>query len=185
VYPTETFYGLGADATSPRALECLFAAKHREPGKPVGLIVADLAMARQVAAEIPANALRLADSFWPGPLTMVLPARAELDPALIGSDGGVGLRVSPNPIAHALVRRFGRPLTATSANLAGEPPAETLEQARESFGDKVAIYLDGGKLGQMPASTVITFEHGTPRVLRHGPISEGQIAAALRDETVS
>src|SRR5580704_1327387 len=89
VYPTETFYGLGADATSPRALERLFAAKHREPDKPVGLIVADLAMARQVAAEIPASALRLADSFWPGPLTMVLSARPGLDPALIGNDGGV------------------------------------------------------------------------------------------------
>jgi L-threonylcarbamoyladenylate synthase len=182
VYPTETFYALGADASSPRALERLFAIKRREPDKPVALIVADLAMARQVVAEIPASALRLAETFWPGPLTMVLPAVPGLNEALIGNDGGVGLRVSPHPIAHALVQRLGRPLTATSANLAGEPPADTVEKASAMFGDRVAIYLDGGRLGEMLASTVIAFERGVPCVLRPGPISESEITSALRKE---
>lgn len=182
VYPTETFYALGADAASPRAIERLFAIKRREPDKPVALIVTDLAMARQMVAEIPASALRLAQTFWPGPLTMILPARPGLDPALLGNDGGVGLRVSSHPIAHALVRRLGRPLTATSANLAGEPPADSIEQARATFGNKVAIYLEGGRLGLTPASTVIAFDGSQPRVLRAGPISEGEIAAALRSE---
>ncbi len=185
VYPTETFYALGADAASPRALERLFAIKRREPDKPVALIVADLAMARQVVAEIPAAALRLAETFWPGPLTMVLPARAGIDAALLGHDGGVGLRVSSHPIAHALVRRLGRPLTATSANLAGEPPASTIERARAAFGDKVAVYLEGGRLGLTPASTVIAFDGTRPHVLRAGPISEAQIAAALNSEVMS
>jgi L-threonylcarbamoyladenylate synthase len=184
VYPTETFYGLGTDATSARALERLFAVKRREADKPVGLIVADLAMARQVVAEIAPAALRLAEAFWPGPLTMVLPARAGLDSALLNTDGGVGLRVSPHPIALTLVRRLGRPLTATSANPAGEPPADTIAKARAAFGDKVATYLEGGQLGMTQASTVIDFERGKPRVLRAGPISETQIAAALHREAV-
>jgi len=185
VYPTETFYGLGADATSSRALERLFAVKRREADKPVGLIVADLAMARQVVAEIPPDALRLAEAFWPGPLTMVLPALAGLDSALLNANGGVGLRVSPNPIAFELVRRLGRPLTATSANLAGEPPADTIEKARAAFGNKVAIYIEGGQLGMTQASTVIDFEHNQPRVLRVGPVSKTQIAAALNREVLS
>ncbi|HXR23710.1 MAG TPA: L-threonylcarbamoyladenylate synthase [Candidatus Binataceae bacterium] len=185
VYPTETFYALGADAASPRALEHLFAIKRREPDKPVALIVADLAMARQVVVEIPATALRLAQTFWPGPLTMILPARSGLNAALLGNGGGVGLRVSSHPIAHALVQRLGRPLTATSANLAGEPPADSIEQARAAFGNKVAVYLEGGRLGLTPASTVIAFDRSLPHVLRQGPISEGEIAAALRSEVVS
>ncbi|MFI5353894.1 MAG: L-threonylcarbamoyladenylate synthase [Candidatus Binatales bacterium] len=185
VYPTETFYALGADAASPRALEHLFAIKQREPDKPVALIVADLAMARQMVAEIPAAALRLADTFWPGPLTMILPARSGLNAALLGNNGGVGLRVSSHPIAHALVQRLGRPLTATSANLAGEPPADSIEQARTAFGNKVAIYLEGGRLGLTPASTVIAFDRGLPHVLRAGPISEDEIATALRSEAAS
>lgn len=184
VYPTETFYGLGADAASPRALERLFAIKRREPGKPVALIVADLAMARQIVVEIPAAALRLADAFWPGPLTMVMPARAGIHAGLLGRDGGVGLRVSSHPIAHELVRRLGRPLTATSANLAGEPPANTVEQARAAFGDKVAVYLEGGRLGLTAASTVVAFNGSRSNVLRAGPISEAQIAAALNIEVV-
>lgn len=183
VYPTETFYALGADATSASALERLFALKRRETDKPVALIVADLPMARQVAERIPEAALRLAEKFWPGPLTMVLPARRGLHPALVGPDGGVGLRVSSNPVAHSLVRRFGRPLTATSANLAGRPPASSLEEARAAFGDKVKVYLEGGRLGAIPASTVIAFEGKNRfRVLRSGPISESDIAAALKSE---
>jgi L-threonylcarbamoyladenylate synthase len=185
VYPTETYYGLGADATSPRALERLFAIKRREPDKPVALIVADLAMARQMVAEIPAAALRLADAFWPGPLTMVMPARAGIHAGLLGRDGGVGLRVSSHPVARELVRRLGRPLTATSANLAGEPPASRIEQARTAFGDTVAVYLEGGRLGLSAASTVVAFDGSRPNVLRVGPISEAQIAAALNIEVVS
>jgi L-threonylcarbamoyladenylate synthase len=185
VYPTETFYGLGADASSADALERLFAVKRRDPDKPVALIVADLAMARNVVAEIPPPAIRLARAFWPGPLTIVMRARAGVHAGLLGRDGGVGLRVSSHPIAHELVRRLGRPLTATSANLAGAPPATTVAQARAAFGNQVAIYLEGGRLGLTAASTVIAFDGDRPNVLRVGPISEAQIAAALNIEVQS
>ena len=182
VYPTETFYALGADATAPAALERLFAVKRREPGKPVALIVADLKMARRTVGEMPPAARRLARAFWPGPLTMVLPARrGELPPALIGAGGGVGLRISSHPTARMLARRLGRPLTATSANLSGRPPASTVGQARAALGERVKVYLDGGTLGAVPASTVVTFEGNRLRVLRAGPISRRALAAALVD----
>src|SRR5579863_3279632 len=125
VYPTETFYGLGADTTSPVALARLFDAKARDPKNPVGLIAADIAMGLSVAAIINPWARRLAEAFWPGPLTIVFPAREGFAPELVGA-AGVAVRVSSHPIARALSSGLGRPITATSANLSGESPATTL-----------------------------------------------------------
>jgi L-threonylcarbamoyladenylate synthase len=179
VYPTETFYALGADAGSHTALVRLCAVKTREPGKPVALIAADTAMAFAIAREIPAAARRLAERFWPGPLTLVLPAKAGLADALVGADGGVGVRVSPHPVARELARRLGGPITATSANLSGQPPVTTVAQARTAFGSKVKVYLEGGTLGAALPSTVVTFERGAIKVLRAGAITESQLTAAL------
>jgi len=182
VYPTETFYGMGADALSPAALDRLFALKGREPGKPVALIAADAHSAFELAREISDAARRLADAFWPGPLTLVLPARDDLPAPLIGPDGGVGVRVSSHPIARALAAGLGRPITATSANLAGGQPARTLGEARDTFGAKVKVYLEGGKLAASAPSTVVACDRNGWRVLRAGVISDGAIAAALSGE---
>ena len=179
VYPTETFYAIGADAFSSVALHRLFRVKRREPGRPVGLIAADSAMAFSVAREIPIDARRLADAFWPGPLTLVLPARDDIVPELIGPDG-VGVRVSPNPVARALSAGIAQPITATSANLSGLPPASTLETARAAFGEKVKVYLEGGKLTASAPSTVIAVSGSGWKMVRVGSISEDQIAAALK-----
>lgn len=180
VYPTETFYALGVDALSSDALERLFAIKGREPGKPVALIAADSAMAFAVAREIPAQARVLAEAFWPGPLTLILPAREGIPAALIGADGGVGVRVSSHPIARALAAGLQRPLTATSANLAGEPPAVEPESARRAFGDKVKVFVEGGRLAGGAPSTMVSVNRTGIRVLRAGAVSERQLAAALR-----
>ena len=180
VYPTETFYALGVDALSLDALERLFAIKGREPGKPVALIAADSAMAFAVAREIPAQARVLAEAFWPGPLTLILPARDGIPAALIGADGGVGVRVSSHPIARALAAGLQRPLTATSANLAGEPPAVEPESARRAFGDKVKVFVEGGRLAGGAPSTMVSVNRTGIRVLRAGAVSERQLAAALR-----
>ena len=183
VYPTETFYAIGADAFSSIALRRLFQVKRREPGRPVGLIAADSAMAFSVAREVPLDARRLADAFWPGPLTLVLPARDDIAPELVGPDG-VGVRVSPNPVARALSAGIRRPLTATSANLSGEAPASTLEQARAGLGEKVKVYLEGGKLTASAPSTVVAVnEHGW-KMVRLGAISERQIAMALAGDAL-
>jgi L-threonylcarbamoyladenylate synthase len=179
VYPTETLYALGADAASPAALRRLFAAKVREAGKPVALIAADPAMGFAIARAVPAAARRLAKAFWPGPLTLVMPAKVGLPESLVGADGGVGVRVSSHPIARALARRLGRPITATSANLAGQLPSTTLEQARTAFGRKVKVYLEGGVLGGSLPSTVVAFDRETINVLRTGAIPRRRLEAAL------
>jgi L-threonylcarbamoyladenylate synthase len=185
VYPTETFYAIGADAFSPTALRRLFELKRREPDRPIGLIAADSAMAFSVAREIPIDARRLADAFWPGPLTIVLPARDDIAPELTGSDG-VGVRVSPNPVARALSAGIGRPITATSANLSGQAPASTLDQARAELGEKVKVYLEGGKLTASAPSTVIAVgvDGSGWKMVRVGAISERQIAAALAGDAL-
>ncbi|MFZ0678530.1 L-threonylcarbamoyladenylate synthase [Candidatus Binatus sp.] len=183
VYPTETFYAIGADAFSSIALRRLFEVKGREPGRPVGLIAADIAMAFSVAREIPIDARRLADAFWPGPLTLVLPARDSIAPELAGPDG-VGVRVSPNPVARALSAGIGRPITATSANLSGEAPASTLEEARSGLGGKVKVYLEGGKLMASAPSTVVAFNQTGWKMVRLGAISERQIAIALAGDAL-
>jgi L-threonylcarbamoyladenylate synthase len=183
VYPTETFYAIGADAFSSKALRRLFQVKGREPVRPVGLIAADTAMAFSVAREIPIDARRLADAFWPGPLTLVLPARDGIAPELAGADG-VGVRVSPNPVARALSAGIGRPITATSANLSGQAPASTLEEARAGLGEKVKVYLEGGKLTASAPSTVVAVKQSGWKMVRLGAISESQIAIALAGDAL-
>jgi L-threonylcarbamoyladenylate synthase len=178
VYPTETFYGIGADASSSIALRRLFQVKQRDSDRPVGLIAADAAMAFSIVREVPVDARRLADAFWPGALTLVLPARDDVAPELVGPDG-VGVRVSPHPVARALSAGIGRPITATSANLSGDAPASTLDQARSALGAKVKVYLEGGKLTASAPSTVIAVGASGWRMVRAGAISQSQIAMAL------
>jgi L-threonylcarbamoyladenylate synthase len=179
VYPTETFYAIGADAFSRVALQRLFRAKGREEGRPIGLIAADTSMAFSVAREIPIGARRLAEAFWPGPLTIVMPARNGIAPELAGPDG-VGVRVSPNPVARALSAGLGRPITATSANLSGAAPASTIAEAGAGLGEKVKVYLEGEKLTASAPSTVIAVNGSGWKMVRVGAISAERIAAALR-----
>ena len=179
VYPTETFYGIGADPFSPSALEKLFAIKGRDPQKPIALIAADSQMAFEIAREVPTVARRLAMAFWPGPLTIVLPACVGFPLQLVGPDGGVGIRVSPHPIARALSEKLGRPITATSANRSGEKPATTLQAARASLGDKVKVFLEGGTLSASAPSTVVVCDAQGFRIIRAGAIAERQLIAAL------
>ncbi|HTR63781.1 MAG TPA: L-threonylcarbamoyladenylate synthase [Candidatus Binataceae bacterium] len=184
VYPTETFYGIAADPFSKTALKRLFEIKGRAAEKTVALIAADTRSAFSIAREVPPLARRLADNFWPGPLTLVVPARVDMPPELVGPGGGVGVRVSPHPEAHALAAGFGCPITATSANLAGQPPAKTLAEARQALGKKVKVYLEGGTLGASAPSTVVEVVNGEWRIIREGAVSRRQIAAALAEEAL-
>jgi L-threonylcarbamoyladenylate synthase len=181
VYPTETFYAVGADPFSRAALERLFRVKVREAGHPIGLIAADREMAFSLAREVPIDALRLADAFWPGPLTIVIPARDGLAPELTGPDG-VAVRVSPNPLARALASGLGHPITATSANLSGHAPAGSIAEARAAFGGKVKVYLEGGNLTAIAPSTLVAVDRDGWKMVRAGAISEDQIAAVLAGE---
>jgi len=184
VYPTETVYGIAADPFSGLALKRLFAVKGREAVKAVAMIAADADAAFSLAREVPPIARRLADCFWPGPLTLVIPARSDIAAELVGAGGGVGVRVSPHPTARALAAGFGKPITATSANLAGEPAAKTLLQAHKALGEKVKVYLEGGTLGASAPSTVVEVVESEWRIVREGAVSQRQIVAALTGEAL-
>ena len=178
-FPTETFYGLGADALNPAAVDKILSLKGRNPDSPIPLIVADRAMLEEVVREFPAVAQRLADRFWPGPLTLVLPANERLAAPLLNRDGGVGVRISSHPLARRLSRELGRPITATSANLSGRPPARTIAEALNYFSDRLTVYLDGGVLAGRKGSTVIEVRAGNLRTVREGEIGATEIAACL------
>jgi L-threonylcarbamoyladenylate synthase len=170
VYPTETLYGLGADAGHARALQRLVELKGREAGKPIAVLISDAAMLQDLVTEIPAAAEALMRRFWPGALTIVLRARPCVSPLLTGGSGGLGVRVSSHPVATALVRALGRPVTAPSANPAGQPAPRRVQEACHYFGSRVDVYLDGGGLPGEPASTVVDLRDEL-RVLREGAIA--------------
>jgi L-threonylcarbamoyladenylate synthase len=182
VYPTETFYGIGADAFAPAALDRIFAIKGREAAKTIALVAYDNEAAFAVAREVPQNARVLARAFWPGPLTLVMPARAGLPGALIGPDGGVGVRVSSHPVARALARGLGRAITATSANRSGDPPARTVAKARAALGATVKVFVEGGTLAGGAPSTVVQCDRTGWRLLRAGAIGIDEIEAVLQSE---
>lgn len=168
VFPTETFYGLGARALRASAVDAVAKLKGRDADKPIALIVRDVAMLRRVVARVPAPAERLIARFWPGPLTLVLPARAGLPAPLTASGEWIGVRVSSHPIAQALVAALDEPITATSANPGGAEPAIDLAAARGYFGARVGAYVDGGTLAGGLGSTVVLVADDAARVIRRG-----------------
>ena len=179
VFPTETFYGLGADALNPAAIDKILLLKGRNPDNPIPLIVADRAMLEEVVREFSPVAQRLAERFWPGPLTLVLPAKERLPAPLLNRDGGVGVRISSHPLARRLSRELGRPITATSANLSGRAPARTIAEALTYFSERLTVYLYGGALAGKKGSTVIEVLGGKLRTVREGEISAPEIDACL------
>lgn len=176
VYPTDTLYGLGADALDTHAVGRVFEAKQRPRSEPLSVAVADLAMMEQVARVGPL-ARRLAERFLPGPLTLVLPPGPGVPDELLGGSRGLGVRVPGHPEALELCRRFG-PVTATSANLHGQPEPVTCQEARRQLGSKVQAYLDAGPAGGR-ASTVLDLTGRTPRLVREGALPRAELEAWL------
>jgi L-threonylcarbamoyladenylate synthase len=168
-FPTETFYGLAADALNPEALDRLFELKGREGEKTSALLVADMAMFAGLCTEVPARALELVAAHWPGPLTLALPARPDL-PAAIVHEGFVAARVSSHPLAQALVAFAGRPITATSANPSGAAPARTAAEVGDHFGEEMLHILDGGQTPGGAPSTLVRLRGPKVEILRKGAI---------------
>ncbi|HEY0010060.1 MAG TPA: L-threonylcarbamoyladenylate synthase [Tepidisphaeraceae bacterium] len=183
--PTETVYGLAADARSTAAVAKIFALKGRPPGNPLIVHVTDSAMARRYAADWPDTAEKLANAFWPGPLTMVLP-KSEAIPSIVTAGGAtVGLRSPDHPIAQAVLRAFDGPLAAPSANRSNHVSPTTAAHVRDEFGDALSLVLDGGPCRVGIESTVIDLSSPRPRVLRPGSITIDQLQTALGHEIVS
>ncbi len=169
-YPTETYYGFAVRALDVHALERLFVLKGRGENKASALVVAELAMFARLCADIPAPALALAKAHWPGPLTLAVPARPGLPPAIV-TDGCVAARVSSHPLAHALVAAVGEPITATSANPSGEPPVRDVGALGNLFSGGGFHVLDGGETPGGAPSTLVRVRGAQVEVLRKGPIS--------------
>ena len=171
VFPTETLYGLGADALNFSAVEKIFQLKGRDPGNPFPVLIADRAMLDSLVATVFPLAEKLMAHFWPGPLTLVLPGRDDIPRPLVNRQGGIGVRLSSQPIATELARLLGHPLTATSANPSGQPGAHTVLEAKNYFSAKIAIYVVGGALTSPTGSTVAAVKKNKLRIIRAGEVS--------------
>jgi L-threonylcarbamoyladenylate synthase len=180
-FPTETTWGLGADARSDAAIERLRAWKGRDAAKPVSVLVSGVEDFAALGAAPSPAARRLAEAFWPGPLTLVVPVRAKLAPGIAGAEGAVGLRCSPHPVAAGLARLARRrgigPLTATSLNRSGEPDCRTRADAARIADAEIPL-VDGPDAGGEPPSSVVDAT-GEPVVLREGALSRREIARVL------
>lgn len=179
ILPTETVYGLAADAADPRAVAAVYEAKGRPAFNPLIAHVADLETARRIA-RFDARAERLAQAFWPGPLTLVLPVRdagAVCDLARAGLDT-IAVRAPAHPLAHGLLQAFGGPVVAPSANRSGRPSPTTLADALDETGAQAAAALDGGPCAIGLESTVVALLE-EPRLLRPGAVTRAEIEAVV------
>jgi L-threonylcarbamoyladenylate synthase len=175
VYPTETFYGLGVNAVSSTAIQKVYGLKGREKDKPLSVVISELEMLSALVVEIPDIFERLAQKFWPGPLTMVFKASPNIPPELVGSTGTIGIRLPAVPWIWTLIDRARFPLTATSANLSGEKESADPETVIQNFSGKVELILDAGRTpGSLP-STVLDLTQETPQVLREGVVPGNEL----------
>ncbi len=178
-FPTETVYGLGANALDAEAVDRIFAAKGRPATSPLIVHVDSIEMAKTLVTEWPAEAEALAAHFWPGPLTLVLPKRALVPDRVTAGLDSVGLRMPAHPVALALIRAAGIPLAAPSANQFTKLSPTTAEHVREALGDRVDLILDGGPSTVGIESTVLSLAGGTHILLRPGMITQAQIESII------
>lgn len=181
VIPTDTVYGIGADAFSASAVRSLLAAKNRGPDMPVGVLVGSWSTIDGLVLSVPRPARVLIEAFWPGDVSIVLPHAPSLSWDLGQSGGTVMLRMPLHPVAIELLRDVG-PMAVSSANVSGQPPATTAQEARDQLGDSVSVYLDGGPSGDPVPSTIVDLSGDEPVVLREGAVSLAEISEALGEE---
>ena len=178
-FPTETVYGLGADADNPDAIAKLYAAKGRPAGHPVIVHLADVSQLGRWARDVPPAASLLAAKFWPGPLTLILRRGPGVNDAVTGGQDTVGLRIPSHPVAHALLAKFGGGVAAPSANRFGRVSATTAQHVKQEFGDAIDLVLEGGPSEIGIESTIVAVTGKRPVLLRPGHISAHEIEQAL------
>ena len=177
--PTETVYGLAANALDSDAVERVFEAKGRPETKPVSIFVPDMAAVEKFCRDIPVAAYKLAERFWPGPLTMVLKRREIVPDAITSGGDTVGVRCPANSLVLELMKITGVPLTGTSANISGQPDARDFDKVMEYFDGKIECAIDGGVCPGGVPSTVVDMTVHPPRVLRGGGISESELMSVI------
>jgi L-threonylcarbamoyladenylate synthase len=183
--PTETFYALAVYPFKEEALTRLFTLKVRPAAKPVLVLVGAPEMLSQVAGEIPAAGVRLLGEFWPGPLTLILPARPGLPDLLTGGTGTIGVRQPRQTVTCRLLTALGFPVTGTSANRAGQPPLAGAQEVAREFGDGVDLIVDTGPCpGGLP-STIVDVTRDPPRLVRPGAAPLASLMAVLPELVLS
>jgi L-threonylcarbamoyladenylate synthase len=179
VYPTETFYALGANCFSQKAIQAIYRLKKRPPSKPLSVVISDLDMIRELVSKIPSNIEPILSNFWPGPLTLVLKAAPQVPQEIQGPSGSIGIRWTEHLWLRALVRCASFPITATSANISGEKDISNPDYAWHVFDGKVDLIVDGGETkGDLP-STVLDLSEKKIRIIREGAIPFSQIKKYL------
>lgn len=180
--PTDTFYGLAVDPVNLRAVDRIYDLKTRARHKPLSLLISDVAQAYELARGIDSGFDRLAERFWPGPLTIIVRAGSKLPLRVTANTGNVALRVPEAPICRAVVKELGLPITATSANLRGLPECTWARCVRDQFGDKIPLIVDGGPTARAVATTIVDLSGGENSwmILREGAIPTHEIALALQ-----
>ena len=178
-FPTETVYGLGADAANAAAVASVFRLKGRPADHPLIVHIGELAQLRDWAAQVPPVAMQLAARFWPGPLTLILPKAAHVDATVTGGQDSIGIRIPAHPVAQRLLAAFGGGIAAPSANRYGRLSATRAAHVREEFGAAVPIVLDGGEATIGIESTIISCLGNVARLLRPGRITRSQVEQAI------
>ena len=178
-FPTETFYGLAADATNEDAVEKIFHLKGRDFSNPVALIIGNDRQLQGLVEEIPDSSRILMQTFWPGPLTLVFKASPQIIPKLTGHTGKIGIRISSHPVAACLAHRLDRPITATSANFSGTPEILSPQEVVRCLGDRVDLVIDGGLSPGGKGSTILDVTLDPPVTLREGAIPTQRIREKL------
>jgi L-threonylcarbamoyladenylate synthase len=175
VYPTDTFYGLGVNCFSPTAIRKAYGLKKRDPAKPLSVVVSDQDMLHYVVSGLPDIFESVATAFWPGPLTLVFHANPRMPTVLLGSQNTIGVRLPDHVWLRELIKTAGFPITATSANIAGEAEIFDPVKAIQVFRGKVDCVVDGGMTRGKLSSTVVDMTAEKPSVLREGAIPASQL----------
>jgi L-threonylcarbamoyladenylate synthase len=178
-FPSETVYGLGADATNPTAVARIFEVKERPHFDPLIVHLAKADWLDRLASSVPSEASRLAGRFWPGPLTMVLPKREIIPDIVTAGLATVAVRVPSHPVAHAMIERAGVPVAAPSANRFGRISPTTAQAVAAELDDRIDLILDGGPTPHGVESTIVEFAADGPRLLRPGPITREELSECL------
>jgi L-threonylcarbamoyladenylate synthase len=178
-FPTETFYGLGADISNETGIRKVFGAKSRGYDQPLLILIPSLQALPGLVSEVPPLAKNLISELWPGGLTLVFRAAHGLSPLLTAGTGKIGIRLSTHPLATAIASALEGPITGTSANVTGAPPCRHAEEVKRNLGTMVDLILDGGEAPGGMSSTLVDVTATPPRILREGAVSSDRIRALI------
>ena len=180
VYPTDTIYGLGCDATNAKAVERIFEIKHRSEQNPALILASNLRMVNSLVRDIQESALVLMKNFWPGPLTIIFKAREQMNPLLVSSDGKIGIRIPKNNFCMYSIKILRKPIVSTSANISGQETILSVKSLIETFNNKVELIIDAGDLKSSVPSTVVDVTGEKPVLIREGAITNEMLSKYIQ-----